>query len=214
METKFKTALNEVMLDKYIRKSAKFGINYVNKPFDHPSTQASLEFGGFANSGKVKTDSFKLKDVTIHIYTTYNGPTEMDVVAVNNSTGKVCFSLLLNKKGASFHVTAVKSQKCPLPAQKIYAAVIKKYDWIIVTDHQSYGGMKLWQRLSKEPGIEVYGYNPNTKQKYINTSRGLIDPYDTHYDVTQVKNNKRTGTIVDPGDLSVLNIELVACKKR
>lgn len=47
-----------------------------------------------------------------------------------------------------------------LKAHEFYRAILLKQDVIFRTSGQSFGGLKVWQRLAEFPDIEVFGWNP------------------------------------------------------
>lgn len=70
-----------------------------------------------------------------------------------------------NKKSSTITIKAIKGKDNKLPAHKVYAHLIKKHNFIIESDKiQSYGGANIWIKLSKEPGINIHGWDSKTKE--------------------------------------------------
>lgn len=79
----------------------------------------------------------------------------------------------------SYSVETAISKGGPVKLHDIYADLIKQEDIIITTSSQSEGGVNLWMRLSKVPGIVVHGWDKK-KGEPINLGPSFTDPEETH----------------------------------
>ena len=73
---------------------------------------------------------------------------------------KIMILLAVDRFGKSWKVSTVSAaSKNIVPANKFYAWLIKNQGITLVSgSEQSAGGKKIWERLSKEPGIGVHGW--------------------------------------------------------
>ena len=143
------------------------------------------------------------------------------VLLAMDTAGTVQVGASLRKTGKSYAVDhLVSTDGSTIPAHKMYAAFIKTGQ-IITTASQSTGGLRVWMKLSSEPGIVVHGWDEQTIQP-INLGAKFDDESDTHssymddvlssnkttrkYDVTDDKRKKHEIHIA-------YNVILVAAKK-
>lgn len=131
-----------------------------------------------------------------------------------DSADKVQCVATLAKHGAAYKVGhLVGKDKSTIPANKMYAAFVKKGN-ILTSSSQSEGGLRVWQKLSKEPGILVHGWNTRSRQP-VNLGPSFDDTSDTHsnvdimYDVDE-KDKKQRKYEYDVEH----NVILVATKKK
>lgn len=76
--------------------------------------------------------------------------------------------------------TVAASNKNTIPTHKFYAWIIKKKNIILVSgNEQSEGGKKVWERLSKEPGIGMHGWL-NGKPVNLGSHLGVDTEDETH----------------------------------
>ena len=80
---------------------------------------------------------------------------------------------------ASYSVETAISKGGAVKLHDIYADLIKQEDIIITTSSQSEGGINLWMRLSKVPGIVVHGWDKKNNEP-INLGPSFTDPEETH----------------------------------
>jgi hypothetical protein len=96
---------------------------------------------------------------------------------------KIVSSIETKKNGKSEQVNLTAAHHTnTMPVHRVYAHLIKKHDTILQSsDHQSAGGKGVWHRLSKEPGIAVHGWNPESKTA-VNLGNKLSSDtdHDTH----------------------------------
>lgn len=96
-----------------------------------------------------------------------------------DSAGKVVCIATLDKVANSYNVDHLVGKKnSSLPAFKMYAGFVRA-GYILTTSAQSEGGMKVWQKLSAEPGVVVHGWNKRDR-KPINLGPKFDDYSDTH----------------------------------
>lgn len=79
----------------------------------------------------------------------------------------------------SYSVETAISKGGAVKLHDIYADLIKQEDVIITSSSQSEGGINLWMRLSKVPGIVVHGWDKKNS-KPINLGPSFTDPEETH----------------------------------
>jgi hypothetical protein len=120
----------------------------------------------------------------------------------------------LKNKGKAMQVTGVYAGKNnTYPMYKVYAYLVKKLDIILMSDSiQSDAGEAVWNKLSAEPGITVFGWNTRTK-KAINLGNKL--DHDTEGDThTGIPKASRVYYISDNPDSGAENVVLVAIRKQ
>jgi hypothetical protein len=94
--------------------------------------------------------------------------------------GKASVIVELSSEGKGWKVQSlVAVDNNEFPAHKVYAAFIKAGNMMISGSQQSPGGMSVWKKLSKENGINVYGWNKATKQP-VNLGDEFDDESDSH----------------------------------
>lgn len=102
------------------------------------------------------------------------------LIAINSERIVQCVAALDNRTHESAWaiegLAAVSGSS--IPAHKMYAAFVNA-SHILTTDSQSEGGIKVWQKLSKEPGIIVYGWDKG-KREPINLGKSFNDDVETH----------------------------------
>ena len=95
-------------------------------------------------------------------------------------------------------------------ATKMYSFLIKNENLIIVSDEtQSEGGRSLWVKLAKEPGIQVYGFNTETRKVFQVDMDDLFneDVYDDEIEKEIVDLTREQNSIEDsknPDDIKRL----------
>jgi hypothetical protein len=97
-----------------------------------------------------------------------------------DKNGKASVIVELAAEGKGWKVQSlVAVNKNEFPAHKVYAAFIKAGNMMISGSQQSPGGMSVWKKLSKEQGINVYGWNKLTKEP-VNLGDEFDDESDSH----------------------------------
>lgn len=93
----------------------------------------------------------------------------------------------LEKIDASWEVDSLTAvDNSSIPANKMYAAFVTAGN-ILTGSSQSEGGIKVWQKLSKEPGVVVYGWDKGKKEP-INLGKSFNDDTETHVDDNEMFN--------------------------
>lgn len=91
-------------------------------------------------------------------------------------------------KGKAFYIGTLSGRVgSPVKAAEFYRALTVMYGYILVTDSQSIGGLKVWQKLASYPDVTVFGYN---KGKTYNVDPR--EPEDTHVsqdEISDLDNN-------------------------
>lgn len=108
--------------------------------------------------------------------------------------------------------TVAASNKNRVPAHKFYAWIIKKKNIILVSgNEQSEGGKKVWERLSKEPGIGMHGWL-NGKPVNLGSHLGVDTEDETHNKSLWRQDGKMDGEEYNSRE-AALDMLLVAFKK-
>lgn len=171
--------LNEVELITDISKTEKKwadGHGYIGKKLQTKSFGNAM----IAN-GNVEGGTWHLVDSEHH---DYDGPMieARYLLIAKDMADKVQCVATLYKHGAAYKVGhLVGKTRSSIPVSKMYAAFVKKGN-ILTSDQQSEGGVRVWQKLSKEPGIVVHGWNTRSRQP-INLGPSFDDTSDTHSNV-------------------------------
>ena len=134
------------------------------------------------------------------------GDVDTKFFAVNDQTGLPVMLVngkMSRKKGGwlIFKINVLQGREgSTLKAHEFYRFLMMKYPMIMVTDAQSYGGLKVWQKLSADPRLTVFGWKNG---KAVN-----VDPRDdteTHATDDEAWE--------DPESRDVIGIKLVAHRK-
>lgn len=75
--------------------------------------------------------------------------------------------------------TAISRNNSSIKVYETYAEFIKQTDKILVTESQSEGGVQIWKKLSKIPGIVVHGWDVLNNSP-INLGPSFSDESETH----------------------------------
>lgn len=139
------------------------------------------------------------------IYKTDNNTGRVRFYAVNNDNGLADMTVdgSMHRKGKQqiFKINVVNGRTgSKIKAHKFYRSILLNLPIIFVTDTQSYGGLRIWQELSKYPDIEVFGW---LNGKPINVTP--LDPDETHADADEVGTDKE---LVD-----IFKMKLIAHKR-
>jgi hypothetical protein len=141
-------------------------------------------------------------------YSAYNPKTRKSTVAVRGKE---------NAHGVLSDLNLAASQGNQLHAHELYHHLLHHgHVTALVADHQSAGGKKVWERLSKKSNIGIHGWDPR-KNKPVNIKFGEDD---THEEKPKVpvngnpnsKANKKKYDALNP-DPTVKSMQLVAHKK-
>lgn len=174
--------INISQLDRYKHKTVKSEKN---------------EIQGLIDNGKAKPLT-KIKGYTIYTYAER-------FYALNNSTNLVDMTVdgFIKKVGNfyAFKINILSGRfGSSLKAYEFYRAILLNLPIIFVSDAQSYGGLKTWQKLEKSKDIEVFGW---LNGKAVNVS--TLDPDDTHISHDDVG--------ADTSLSQILRMKLIAHKK-
>lgn len=129
--------------------------------------------------------------------------------AVNNQTGLVDMTVDgdIKRTGTvrTFTVSTLDGRRnSGMRAYEFYRAMMLGTPLILVTDAQSYGGLRTWQELAKYRDIEVFGWLDGHP---VNVDPS--DPEDTHATEREANNSR-----VDSSDAaSIIRMKLVAHRK-
>ena len=108
----------------------------------------------------------------------FSAGTDCLLIAVDSKQNVQCVAGL-EKVDASWTVDSlIAVDGSTIPAHKLYAAFVNAGN-IMTGDSQSEGGIKVWQKLSKEPGVVVYGWDKGKKEP-INLGKSFNDDTETH----------------------------------
>lgn len=148
--------------------------------------------------GKIKGHTLYLEE-----YSRSGWKTNSRFYAVNDQTGLIDITVdgYMERKGKSytFKINTLDGRGgSSMKAYEFYRAIMLKMPIILMTDQQSYGGMRTWQELSRYPDIEVFGWMDG---KPIN-----VDPLDP--DETHATRRER-----DPESMAIRDMYLVAHRK-
>lgn len=105
------------------------------------------------------------------------------VAIVNNKVH--AFATFEKYGNTAYSVETAISKGGVVKLHEIYADLIKQEDIIITTSSQSEGGINLWMRLSKVPGIVVHGWDKK-KEEPINLGPSFDDPEETHVSPSEI----------------------------
>jgi hypothetical protein len=137
--------------------------------------------GSITARGKLEGGTWLMFDSEHHDYIGPDVSARYLVTALND-VGKVQCTVSLNKVGKSYQIShLVAKNKSTIPAHKLYAAFVKAGN-TLTTSSQSEGGVRVWQKLSKEPGIVVHGWNTRAREP-INLGPSFDDTSDTHSNI-------------------------------
>lgn len=121
---------------------------------------------------------------------------------------QITLSVTVSKYGKSSYIKLLSStMNNKFPSERLYAYLIKEVGLTLVSNKQSNGGYKVWQRLAKIPGINIFGWDASSNRA-INIDPKLKDKEETHHDT-------ETFDDLDDGYEShddILNMYLVATK--
>lgn len=151
--------------------------------------------------GKVKGHSIYFDKTSIKDYGRFY------VVNDKNQVMLTVDGHLVKKKSVNvFYIDRLSGRKgSPVKAHEFYRALMLQNPVILVTSAQSYGGLKVWQKLAAYSDITVFGYN-NGKSYNVDPR----EPEDTHVDHEEYVS-------ADPTDASeiskIYNMQLVAHRK-
>lgn len=163
----------------------------VKKEIEHGN---AVKLGTYKNHTIYMSDEIeKYSDATHKFY------------AINNETGlpMIFVSGVLKKKKSwmKFTISILQSRKGNrLKADEFYRFLLMKLPLILVTSSQSYGGLKVWQKLASDPRLTVFGWK---KGKPVN-----VDPRDemeTHATDAEAR--------VDPASKDIIGIKLIAHRR-
>lgn len=106
---------------------------------------------------------------------------------VKNKSGKSIVSVKALENGKDLVIQDLnKTEDSDVKSHDIYHHLITKHGYNIYSDHyQSVGGMKVWQKLAKKPGINMRVYSDKSKK-----TKPLPKNFDTDY----VKDKKHPST--------------------
>jgi hypothetical protein len=132
-------------------------------------------------------------------YSVYNPKTRKSTVAVQGRE---------NKHGVLSDLNLAASPDNEFPAHELYHHLLHHgHVTALVADHQSAGGKKVWEKLSKKRNVGIHGWDPR-KKKPVNVKFGEDD---THEDRTKTQ-TKQEYDAANP-DPTVKSMQLVAHKK-
>lgn len=135
--------------------NGKMGITTNNKPFRPDKVLAKHK-----KNAKISRTS-----TGHHIYKTHETDGSVSYTAHNPSTNLVDIHLNGKEKihpngSSTLSIKGLSGRSgSTLKAHKFYSHLIKKHDVILKATQHTPGGMKTWQKLQKERGINVHGYS-------------------------------------------------------
>lgn len=170
----FKQFILEVFLDTSISKNSRFD-SHVGKDL------SNLKVMHHPHSKMRNGDQ-------VHHY--HNHSTGNTNYLVTDKTNKVKAHLTLKQKeGWKSHNVESSNAKPGFGMHKLYHHLITKHDHIITSDHQSPGGLHIWHKLSRMPGISVHGHDTrNDTHHAIEIDKR--NPDDTHTSSDYFSGNK------------------------
>lgn len=125
--------------------------------------------------------------------------------SVHRGTGKVTATVYgkRNPRSGSFEINTTDSTGSGPKAHKIYRKILQSgHSTTLVGKSHSEGGQKIWQKLSSERGVSVYGWHRN---KPVNIDPK--DPEETHVSSKEVEAGGLKG---DPVGKKIYKMKLVA----
>lgn len=123
-----------------------------------------------------------VKSTGHHIYSATNDWGSHKILAVNPKTAKVDMSVSgLQTKGPRGSILDIGlltgREGSTLKAHKFYSHLINNHNMILHADSHSEGGMRVWQNLAKEKGVNVHGFHRGIPVNVVPTKQ---HPEDTH----------------------------------
>jgi hypothetical protein len=152
---------------KYLKKPISSMIKKTNKLYNKP-----IEYHSKMADGRKVYYGIDDFDYEMHIIVNQNDAVEA--------------ILATEKKWKSQRVESVISIH-RAKIHKLYYHLIMKFDYIIITDRQSIGGVRVWQKLSKMKNINIYGINPQTDQSYNIDLREIHETHVSDIDLLKIK---------------------------
>lgn len=164
------------------------------------SVKKEIEYGDAVKLGTYKNHTIYGGD---EIYSFSDATNKF--FAIDNQTGLpvifVSGKLTKKKTWMKFTIALLQSRKGnKLKADEFYRFLLLKLPLILVTDSQSYGGLKVWQKLASDPRLTVFGWK---KGKPVNVDpRDEMDTHATYHDAKE-----------EPESKDVIGIKLIAHRK-
>lgn len=78
-------------------------------------------------------------------------------------------------------------EKSTVQAHEVYHHLITHHSMTLTTDEQTEGGLKVWQKLAKKPGVHIRGFHPSTgkftkPQSLEDASKTHVDPNNANFE--------------------------------
>lgn len=159
-----------------------------------------IEYGDAVKLGTYKNHTIYMSDEqhafedATNKFFAIDNETELPTIFVSGVLRK-------KKNWMRFTISILQARKGnKLKADEFYRFLMLKLPLILVTYQQSYGGLKVWQKLSADPQLTVFGWKNG---KAINVDpRDEMDTHATHSDAYS-----------EPESKDVYNIALIAHRK-
>ena len=148
--------VSEVYLNKYIKAGAN-----LKKTTSKIYPRTGKDYKPHPEAKDTKISSLGKHDIYMRTQSgEYN-----HYFAHNTETGKVDVALSTDERkhkkegNSTMKIQALTSHPdSELKVHKFYHHLITKHNKILTSDHQSEGGMKVWQKLANERGINIHAF--------------------------------------------------------
>ncbi len=158
--------INEVKLAGGVDKDHKFDSSEVGK--------GTGKTKGFVHIGKVKGHD---------VYHRERQGGNHDYVMTKEGDRKIHTHVNLDKKKAAHHVNFIQAKPGAGPGvHHLYHHLITKHNVMLTSNHQSEGGAKVWEKMSKLKGVHVHAVDTKGRGHHVD----LSDTRDTHVNPNDV----------------------------
>ena len=164
----FKSFINEVYLNRALTHDTSFlGSNALGLSKDKAIKMLGVD------SPKVE---FEVSGVTVMAFDGSFASTDDVLILTFGKNDILQLIAILSRTGGDvFKIHSVEARQSSIKAAEVFANIIRRLGWTLISNEQSEGGRKIWRDLINLTGVTAFAWDPKSKTQ-IELKSGINTP--------------------------------------